>query len=162
MLTLLRNVLILGCALMVAAACAAAGSIGSSSSPGGSPSPVSTPVPSSVPTPLPSPAGTDKIRLDVSLVAGPVCPVERNPPDPSCAPRPVEGATIVVRDASGAQVAQLTSDATGHASVDLAPGMYVVEAKPATGLMGTPQPVTVHLTDAASGTVTLTYDTGIR
>jgi hypothetical protein len=67
-----------------------------------------------------------------------------------------------VRDAGGAQVAQLTSDATGQASVDLAPGTYVVEARPVVGLMVSPQPLTVHLSDAASGMVTLMYDTGIR
>jgi uncharacterized surface anchored protein len=98
----------------------------------------------------------------VSLTAGPICPVERNPPDPNCAARPVAGATIVIRDAGGAQIAQLTSDARGHAATDLAPGSYVVEAMPAAGLMGTPQPLTVQLTDAASGIVTLSYDTGIR
>ena len=109
-----------------------------------------------------SPRRAGTVRLDVSLSAGPVCPVERNPPDPNCAARPVAGAMIVIRDAGGAQIAQLTSDAKGHATTDLPPGSYVIEAMPAAGLMGTPQPLTVQLTDAASGIVTLSYDTGIR
>lgn len=159
---LLRAALFLVCTVVVAVACTAAGAtLAPSPSPGSTPGPSATPIPSPVPTPPGSPPA-GKVRLDVSLDAGPTCPVETNPPDPNCKPRPVAGATIVVRDGSGAQVAQLTSDATGHATVDLAPGSYEVEAKPAAGLMGTPEPVTVKLTDAASGKVTLSYDTGIR
>jgi len=159
---LLRTALFLVCTVLLAVACTAAGATPAPSpSPGSSPAPSATAIPSPIPTPPGSPPA-GKVRLAVSLVAGPVCPVEQNPPDPGCAPRPVPGATIVVRDASGAQVAQLTSDAKGQASVDLAPGSYVVEAKPSGGLMGTPEPVTVQLTDAKSGEVTLSYDTGIR
>jgi hypothetical protein len=162
MKALLRTALFLVFTVVVAVACTAAGAtMAPSPSTGSSPASSATPGPSSIPTPPGSPPA-GKVRLDVSLISGPVCPVEQNPPDPNCAPRPVAGATIVVRDASGAQVAQLTSDATGHATVDLTPGSYVVEAKPYGGLMGTPEPVTVQLTDAASGKVTLSYDTGIR
>jgi hypothetical protein len=163
----LLRIALLVCTVSTVLACTAAGAPGGatsapSSSPSPSPAPSSTPIPSSAPTPPASPPANGNIRLDVSLVAGPTCPVERNPPDPNCAPRPVAGATIVIRDAGGAQVAQLTSDATGHATIDLAPGSYVVEAMPSAGIMGTPQPLTVQLADAASGLVTLMYDTGIR
>jgi len=94
--------------------------------------------------------------------AGPVCPVVRNPPDPSCAPRPVAGATIVIRDGSGTQVAVAISGADGSYFVSLPPGDYVVDPQPVQGLLGTAaqQPATV-----ASGTITevqLDYDTGIR
>ena len=44
------------------------------------------------PTP-PAAAGT----LQVEVVAGPVCPVEQDPPDPNCEPRPVDGARIFVQ-----------------------------------------------------------------
>jgi hypothetical protein len=158
-----RIALLLVCALVVAVGCTGAAvtpTPGSSPRPSAFPS--STPVPNPSPTPPASSPDAGKVRLDVALVAGPVCPVERNPPDPNCAARPVVRATIVIRDATGAQVAQLTSDAMGHATTDLAPGPYVVEAMSAAGLMGTPQPLSVQLTDAASGIVTLSYDTGIR
>ncbi|HET8571999.1 MAG TPA: hypothetical protein VFN14_08925, partial [Candidatus Limnocylindria bacterium] len=42
-------------------------------------------------------AGTG--RLEVHAVAGPVCPVETQPPDPGCTPRPVAGATVLVTPA---------------------------------------------------------------
>ena len=97
-----------------------------------------------------------------TATAGPVCPVERNPPDPACAPRPVAGATIVIRDGSGAQVAVAISGADGAYFVAVPPGEYVVDPQPVPGVLGTAptQPATV-----AAGAVTdvpLDYDTGIR
>lgn len=97
-----------------------------------------------------------------TATAGPVCPVERNPPDPACAPRPVAGATIVVRDGSGAQAAVAISDAAGAYFVAVPPGVYVVDPQPVPGMLGTApkQPATV-----VAGAVTevpLDYDTGIR
>ena len=49
----------------------------------------------------------------VVAMAGPVCPVESDPPDPSCAPRPVAGAPVVVTPADGSDdvVAQGETDA---------------------------------------------------
>ena len=112
------------------------------------------------------PAATSPVAPDTGIsgtaTAGPVCPVERNPPNPSCAPRPVVGATVVIRDGSGAQVAVAISRADGTYFVALAPGNYVVDPQPVQGLMGTApkQPATV-----ANGSITdvpLDYDTGIR
>src|SRR5512146_1016884 len=39
-------------------------------------------------------------QLTGIATAGPVCPVERTPPDPSCAPRAVPGARLLVQDAA--------------------------------------------------------------
>ena len=71
------------------------------------------------------------------MTAGPVCPVERNPPDPSCAPRPVAGATIVIRDGLGGQVAAAVSGADGAFFVAVGAGDYVVDPRPVQGLLGT-------------------------
>ena len=93
--------------------------------------------------------------------AGPVCPVETNPPDPACAPRPVAGAVIVAVAESGDRV-ETTTGPDGRFSFDLAAGRYQIVALPAEGLMGTPEPVDV---EAASGSIdlgVLIYDTGIR
>ena len=94
--------------------------------------------------------------------AGPVCPVERNPPDPSCAPRPVAGATIVIRDGLGGQVAAAVSGADGAFFVAVGAGDYVMDPLPVEGLLGTApqQPATVM--DGAVTVVQLDYDTGIR
>jgi hypothetical protein len=94
-------------------------------------------------------------------LAGPVCPVETNPPDPECAPRPVVGAVVLAISGSGDQV-EVTTGPDGRFSFDLAAGRYRIVAQPVEGLMGTPEPVEV---EAASGSVdvgVLIYDTGIR
>ena len=95
-------------------------------------------------------------------VAGPVCPVERVPPDPACAARPVADATIVIRDASGS---------VGRAGRDRR-GWLVPRRGPARRLPGRaatgggshgrcPGPVG-HRRDGPMATVQLDYDTGIR
>jgi hypothetical protein len=94
--------------------------------------------------------------------AGPVCPVEKNPPDPSCAPRPVVGATIVIRDGAGAQVAVAISGADGTFFVALPPGNYVVDPRPVQGLLGTAGQQGASVAAGVVTAVKLDYDTGIR
>lgn len=96
--------------------------------------------------------------------AGPVCPVERNPPDPSCAPRPVVGAVLVIEDAaSGREVARVTTDRVGRFSVALATGAYRLVPQAVAGLMGGARPVDFRV-EAGQSTPPLdvSYDTGIR
>jgi hypothetical protein len=106
-----------------------------------------------------APPGTG---LSITAAAGPTCPVERIPPDPACAPRPVAGASIVVKDADGTTVATVVTDAIGAASVALPAGTYVVEPQPAAGLMGTAESQDVMVADGVMTPVLLAYDTGIR
>ena len=94
-------------------------------------------------------------------LAGPVCPVETNPPDPECAPRPVIGATLLAIAASGEEVPS-TTDANGQFSFVLTPGHYEIVAQPAEGLMGIPAPIQVEVAAAAIDLGVLMYDTGIR
>lgn len=110
----------------------------------------------------PSPIGAGRTGIGGTAVAGPVCPVERIPPDPACAPRPVADATVVIRDGDGSEVARVVTDPDGSFFVELPAGEYVVEPQPVEGLMGTagPQNVTVVLGVAAA--IQLDYDTGIR
>jgi hypothetical protein len=96
------------------------------------------------------------------VTAGPVCPVERIPPDPAYAPKPVRGAVIVVRQAAGIEVARVTTAADGTFFVDLAPGAYMVDPTPVTGLMGTAPRQNSTVVAGAVATVDLEYDTGIR
>jgi hypothetical protein len=108
--------------------------------------------------PLPDATG---VRGTVS--AGPVCPVERDPPDPGCAPRPVAGAVLVVTNAAGTEVARTTSAEDGTFSIELGTGAYRLAAQPFAGLMGTPEPMDFEV--EAGGPMTelqVSYDTGIR
>jgi hypothetical protein len=109
-------------------------------------------------------ASDETVVLQGTAVAGPVCPVEREPPDPDCAERPVAGAEVVVLSVDrGAEVARLTTDASGAFSVTLAPGRYRLVAQPVDGLMAAPGPADVELVlGDPPEPVVLAYDTGIR
>ena len=102
--------------------------------------------------------------LEIEVVAGPVCPVEQDPPDSNCEPRVVEGARILVQPGDGRDivVGEATTDADGHGSIVLAPGDYIVVGVEVEGLMGLPEPPTVSVEAGETATVTLAYDTGIR
>jgi hypothetical protein len=111
----------------------------------------------------PTPGG-DVGTLRIEVVAGPVCPVEQDPPDPDCEPRAVDGARILVQPGDGRDIVagEATTDADGHATIELAPGEYIVVGIEVEGLMGLPEPATVVVESGESVTVTLAYDTGIR
>jgi hypothetical protein len=93
-------------------------------------------------------------------LAGPVCPVERSPPDPGCSPRPVAGTEIRVLQ-GGDEVTRTSTDSLGRFLVMVGAGTYVVEPQPVQGLLGTPAPVTVVI-GSSRVEVDLAYDTGIR
>lgn len=93
-------------------------------------------------------------------LAGPVCPVERQPPDPACAPRPVAGAVIVLVAADGGRVEARTG-ADGSFRAEVAAGRYELTAQPVEGLMGVPPPLVVEV-DGPVDVGVLAYDTGIR
>jgi hypothetical protein len=110
----------------------------------------------------PSPGGDGRTGLMITALAGPTCPVETIPADPECAPRPVPGAVIVIRDAAGGEVTTVELDSTGTAFVEVPPGGYVLEAQPVEGILGTPAPVAATVVQGIGTPVTLGYDTGIR
>lgn len=97
------------------------------------------------------------------VLAGPTCPVVRDPPDPACEDRPVAGAEIVAVDAQGQEVARASSDAEGGFSLALPAGEYQLVPKPVEGLLGTASPIAILVVDGDSHEpVTIVYDTGIR
>ncbi|MGH2407086.1 MAG: carboxypeptidase-like regulatory domain-containing protein [Candidatus Limnocylindrales bacterium] len=112
-----------------------------------------------------TPTGTTPaapIDLRGTVTAGPTCPVQREPPDPACADKPVAGAIIVVTDASGATAGRITSTADGSYALGLAPGVYTLTPQPFEGLLGTAPPQTVQLESGAVFSADFSYDTGIR
>ena len=99
----------------------------------------------------------------VVVQAGPVCPVETNPPDPSCAPRPVANARIVVtRPDSDDVVAEGVTDAEGRLTLAVPIGDYLVSAGAVEGLVAAPEPVVVSVLADLATEVAVAYDTGIR
>jgi hypothetical protein len=102
--------------------------------------------------------------LEIHAVAGPTCPVEREPPDPACQPRPVSGARVVVTPADGREIAvgQGTTDERGVLVLEIAVGQYLVGASEVEGVFGSPQNVPAEVSAGRTTSVLLEYDTGIR
>lgn len=100
----------------------------------------------------------------VVAMAGPTCPVETDPPDPDCAPRPVAGAPVVVSPANGQDIviAQGETDAEGRLTLAVPAGDYLVTAGAVEGMMAAPEPVVVSVLAGLTIEVPLGYDTGIR
>jgi hypothetical protein len=112
---------------------------------------------------VPTNHGTsDPATVIATLVAGPVCPVERNPPDPSCAPRPVDGGVVVLRDASAAEVDQAIAGPDGRVEFSVPGGSYYLDPQPVQGLMGVAAAVAFSVVGGDTVGVSLAYDTGIR
>jgi hypothetical protein len=96
-----------------------------------------------------------------TVSAGPTCPVERIPPDPNCADRPVSGAEIIFVNDGGNSVGSVSSDADGRFSISLPAGRYTLNPQPLPGFSGT-APTQMLLISNADVAVKLRYDTGIR
>jgi hypothetical protein len=94
------------------------------------------------------------------VLAGPVCPVVTLN-DPSCNDRPVSGATIIILDARGTEVARLLTDSDGRYGVTLPAGQYTIEPQPVEGFMHIAEPVAVTVGNGVAS-VDLAFDTGIR
>jgi len=110
----------------------------------------------------PATGGDGPARVTVQLSAGPVCPVESIPPDPSCAPRSVANAEVTLYDAEGNEIATATSDEDGKVSFEVEAGAYFAVAQPVDGLMGTPEAQAFAVLGGDQVALLFGYDTGIR
>jgi hypothetical protein len=105
--------------------------------------------------------GGDTTGVRGTVLLGPVCPVERIPPDPACAPKPYATAITVYRAGSTSVFATGKSDASGTFQFSLPPGSYTLKASGGTMLPRcSPTDVTVGLSGYA--TTSISCDTGIR
>jgi hypothetical protein len=96
------------------------------------------------------------------LVAGPICPVETNPPDPDCAPRPVPDTEVIATLSDGTEL-RIVSSLDGTFRIALPPGEVVITFAVDEASMLAPDPITATI--VANQTLDLgdlTYDTGIR
>ncbi|MDH5616932.1 MAG: carboxypeptidase-like regulatory domain-containing protein, partial [Acidimicrobiia bacterium] len=95
-------------------------------------------------------------------VAGPTCPVQKDPAAGVCADRPVDGAVLLVFSFGDTEVARITTNQNGYFRISLDPGYYRIEPQPVAGLLGTAVPFELEVIAGITDEVTITYDTGIR
>jgi len=105
------------------------------------------------------PATSVKGTLVGRVTLSPICPVERNPPDPNCAPKGYQ-TNITVRK-NGQVVTSATSDANGQYRLTLAPGEYQIEPKGGQVMPRCSAETAVVKANVAT-TLDLSCDTGIR
>lgn len=98
------------------------------------------------------------------VILGPVCPVERIPPDPACAPKPFTTAITIWSTWTGSPYTPVFNDANGVFRLSLPPGAYSLAASPATGSGPYPRCAVTKILVVAkkSQNVTVNCDTGIR
>lgn len=110
----------------------------------------------------PATGGDGPARVTIQLSAGPVCPVEQNPPDPDCAARSVKNAVVTLYDAEGNEVATDISNEEGTVSFEVEAGAYYTVAEPVNGFMGTPDGQAFAALGGDQVELLFGYDTGIR
>ena len=110
----------------------------------------------------------DAVRVEGTLAGtvllGPTCPVQRDPPDPQCADRPYSAnLTLDLPDGTWTHVV-FRSGANGTFSVAVGPGTYVLRSAesdaPRHPACSTEQPIVVQ--EHRTTTVAVHCDTGIR
>jgi hypothetical protein len=110
---------------------------------------------SDVGEPDPKDSGVEGVAL-----IGPTCPVERDPPDPDCADRPLAHATIRAQRAADV-VGNTKTDAQGRFRLPLEPGSYQLYTSGGIQPFGTPV-ATVRVVSNRFTRVELRIDSGIR
>ena len=110
------------------------------------------------PIPLPSPVGTTGAVTGI-VTLGPTCPIEQNPPEERCAPKPYE-TVIVITSTEGTHTSTRT-DASGKFSITLASGTYTF-APQGGQLLPRCAPQEVRVNASSHQYVQLSCDSGIR
>lgn len=111
-------------------------------------------------TPPPSPIAQKKGTISGNVSLGPICPVERIPPDPKCADKPYQTSIRIQKGSVLYTTAQ--SNSAGQFTVSLAPGVYTFTAVGGNSVPPTCRPEQVTVTADQSQSITLYCDTGIR
>lgn len=100
--------------------------------------------------------------LEGKLGIGPICPVERIPPDPACQPKPeMYQAWPIEITHNGIKVTTVVAK-DGMFSVELLPGTYVVDLEKKQHVGGSSLPATVTIKSGETTMLDIDIDTGIR
>jgi len=102
--------------------------------------------------------------LDGTITIGPLCPVEKNPPDPACKPTLETYASwpISVWAPDGTQIAQISPALNGSYSLKLTTGNYIIDLDNPARLGQINLPKNITISANATTIYDITIDTGIR
>ena len=109
-------------------------------------------------TPVPQ---SESGLLTINAWLSPICPVERIPPDPACAPKPYSTLFDVISNSNNKFSLQVHTDTNGVFSMHLPAGTYTIEPH-IEGLYPRCQRATVTVAVNATTTENISCDTGIR
>ncbi len=101
--------------------------------------------------------------LEGRVNIGPICPVERVPPDPSCQPtvETYQAWPIAVFEGKH-KVANIVVKADGTFALELPPGTYVVDLEKQQHFGKGALPITVVVKSGETASIGIDIDTGIR
>jgi hypothetical protein len=104
--------------------------------------------------------------LEGVISIGPICPVERDPPDPGCLPtaETYKAYPVSVWTSNGQRkIAQLNPALDGSFKTELAPGNYLVTLENAQSKIGGSNlPVEISINSQEKTLLNINIDTGIR
>lgn len=106
---------------------------------------------------------SEKGFLEGKISIGPLCPVERFPPDPHCQPtEETFKAWPIAAYQEKTKIASLNPNLDGTYRVELPAGNYVVDLEKSMGIGGGNLPVTITIKAGEITTLNIDIDTGIR
>ncbi len=98
-----------------------------------------------------------------TVMLGPTCPVERNPPDPECADRAYATQISIYRASDTTRaIALIRSNAQGAYSLSLSPGQYIVRAGDSASILPRCGEIAVTVPPTGYVTANISCDSGIR
>jgi hypothetical protein len=107
--------------------------------------------------------GTGILKGKISI--GPICPVERDPPDPGCLPtaETYKAYPVYIRPLNSIKKILITPAADGSFVMELAPGLYYLTLDREQGGIGSSNlPMTAGINAGLETELSISIDTGIR
>ncbi len=96
------------------------------------------------------------------VLLGPICPVERIPPDPACAEKLYQTRLVLTSADQAFVIKEFSSDASGRFSVEVPPGKYTIRSAAAADVLPFCSTDTISVGAGQFVNVTVHCDTGIR